>query len=122
LALHTTASGKALIAQWSRSEFDRYLDSASLKARTARSIIDGDRLRRELAEIAARGYALDDEEHSDGLRCVAAVVNDRYGLPKGSLSISDRSSHLTRERLDVLGPALMSAAQRMSIEIAAQSF
>jgi IclR family acetate operon transcriptional repressor len=50
------------------------------------------------------------------------VVNDRYGLPKGSLSISDRSSHLTRERLDILGPALMSAAQRMSLEIAAQSF
>jgi IclR family acetate operon transcriptional repressor len=122
LPLHTTASGKVLMAQWSRAEVDRYLGSAPLKARTARSIIDGDRLRRELADISMRGYALDDEEHSDGLRCVAAVVNDRYGLPKGSLSISDRSSHLPRARLDELGPALISAAQRMSMEIAAQSF
>jgi IclR family acetate operon transcriptional repressor len=122
LPLHTTASGKVLMAQWSRAEVDRYLGSAPLKARTARSIIDGDRLRRELADISMRGYALDDEEHSDGLRCVAAVVNDRYGLPKGSLSISDRSSHLPRARLVVWGPALISAAQRMSMEIAAQSF
>ncbi|WP_097093462.1 IclR family transcriptional regulator [Novosphingobium sp. Chol11] len=122
LPLHTTASGKVLMAHWSRAEFDRYLNSAPLKARTARSIIDGDRLRREMADIHMRGYALDDEEHSGGLRCVAAVVNDRYGLPKGSLSISDRSSHLARARLDELGPTLISAAQRMSMEIAAQSF
>lgn len=122
LPLHTTASGKVLMAQWRRAEVDRYLDSAPLKARTSRSIIDGDRLRNELAEISARAYALDDEEHSDGLRCVAAVVKDRYGLPKGSLSISDRSSQLTLARLNELGPTLINAAQRMSTEIATQSF
>ncbi len=122
LPLHTTASGKVLMAQWPRADFDRYINSTPLKARTARSIVDGDGLRRELEEISARGYALDDEEHSNELRCVAAVVNDRYGLPKGSLSISDRTSHLARARLDELGPALISAAQRMSVEIAVQSF
>ena len=122
LPLHTTASGKVLMAQWSRSELDRYLNNAPLTARTARSIIDGDRLRGELANIVSRGYALDDEEHSNGLRCVAAVVSDRYGLPKGSLSISDRSSQLTRARLEELGPTLISAAQRMSMEIATQHF
>jgi IclR family transcriptional regulator, acetate operon repressor len=122
LPLHTTASGKVLMAQWSRQEFDRYIASAPLKARTARSIIDGDRLREELVLIRKRGYALDDEEHSDGLRCLAAVVSDRYGLPKGSLSISDRSSQLTRTRLAELGPTLISAAQRMSMEIATHHF
>lgn len=122
LPLHTTASGKALMAHWSHSELVRYMNKAPLAARTARSIIDGDRLRSELAQIRARGYALDDEEHSDGLRCVAAVVNDRYGVPKGSLSISDRSSQLTRARLNELGPSLINAAQRMSIEVATQSF
>lgn len=121
LPLHTTASGKALMAHWSRQEFDLYLQRALLKARTARSIIDGDRLRCELAEIRDRGYALDDEEHSEGLRCAAAIVQDRYGLAKGSLSISDRSSHLTRARLGELGPTLMSAAQRMSEQVSAQS-
>jgi IclR family acetate operon transcriptional repressor len=50
------------------------------------------------------------------------VVQDRYGLPKGSLSISDRSSQLTRARLNELGPALINAAQRMSVEVATQSF
>lgn len=121
LPLHTTASGKVLMAQWSRTEFDSYLDNASLKARTSRSIIDGDCLRAELAEVRTRDFALDDEEHTDGLRCVAAVFKDRSGIPKGSLSISDRASHLTRARLNELGPALITAAERMTAQIAAQS-
>lgn len=122
LPLHTTASGKALMSHWSRGEFDRYLQRGALKARTARSIIDADKLRRELAVVLDRGYALDDEEHDNGLRCVAAIVQDRHGTPTGALSVSDRSSQLSRERLTQLGPTLMLAAEQMSSEIAAQLF
>jgi IclR family acetate operon transcriptional repressor len=43
-------------------------------------------------------------------------------LPKGALSVSDRSSRLARTRLDELGPTLVMAAQQMSSEIAAQYF
>jgi IclR family acetate operon transcriptional repressor len=122
LPLHTTASGKVVMAHWSRPELDRYLHNGSFRGRTARSIIDGDRLRQELAAIQERGYALDDEEHDVGLRCVAAMVHDRYGVPRGALSISDRSSKLARARLDDLGPTLVLAAHQMSSEIAAQYF
>jgi len=122
LPLHTTASGKALMAHWTRQEFDDYVAHASLKGRTSRSIVDADRLRRELATIRDRGYAMDDEEYDAGLRCVAAMVHDRHGLPKGALSVSDRSSRLARTRLDELGPTLVMAAQQMSSEIAAQYF
>ena len=110
------------MAQWSRSELDRYLQGAMFKGRTARSIVDGDRLRQELAVTYERGYACDDEEHDMGLRCVAAIVHDRHRTPRGALSISDRSSKLARARLDELGPSLVLAAQQMSTEIAHQYF
>jgi len=120
LPLHTTASGKVIMAHWSRQEFDRYVAFTALEGRTPRSIVDADRLREELTAIQARGYALDDEEHERGLRCVAALVYDRYGMPRGALSISDCSDKLTRPRLDDLGPSLVLAAQQMSREVAAQ--
>jgi len=122
LPLHTTASGKAIMAHWSRSEVDRYLRGDPLKSRTTRSIVDRDRLRHELVETYERGYAFDDEEHEMGLRCVAAVVHDRCGAPCGALSISDRSSRLTRARLDELGPTLVLTARQMSTEVATRLF
>ena len=122
LPLHTTASGKVLMAHWTRQEFDDYVSRSALKGRTARSIVDADRLRGELATIRERGYAMDDEEYDAGLRCVAAILHDRHGMAKGALSVSDRSLRLTRSRLDELGPTLISAARQMSREIAAQYF
>jgi IclR family acetate operon transcriptional repressor len=119
LPLHTTASGKVMMAHWSRPELDRYVQGTILKGRTERSIIDADRLRTELSKIHERGYAVDDEEHDMGLRCIAALVQDRYGMPRGALSISDRTSRLARNRLDELGPTLVLAAQQMTSEIAA---
>jgi IclR family acetate operon transcriptional repressor len=116
LPLHTTASGKVLMAQWTRDAFDRYVADVPLSARTSRSIVDADRLRDELGQIRERGYAFDDEEHSDGLRCVAAAVIDRYGMQKGALSVSDRASQLARDRFSDIGPMLMVAAQQMGRE------
>jgi len=114
LPLHTTASGKMIMAHWSAYELDRYLDRTRLNARTDRSIIDMQQMREELALIRRRGFAMDDEEHDRGLRCVAAMVFDRSGNPRGALSISDRASILTRGRLNELGPSLITAARQMT--------
>jgi IclR family transcriptional regulator, acetate operon repressor len=122
LPLHTTASGKVIMAHWTRQEFDRYVARIPLQGGTAHSIVDADRLRGELTAIQERGYAVDDEEHERGLRCVAAMVHDRHGMPQGALSISDCASRLGRARLDDLGPTLVLAAQQMSSEISAQFF
>lgn len=117
LPLHTTASGKIMMAHWSKFELDRYLERTPLYARTAQSIVDGSRLRQELALIRERGFAVDDQEHDQDLRCVAALVLDRFGTPRGALSISDRSALLTRSRMSELGPSLISAARQMSSEM-----
>ena len=118
LPLHTTAAGKVLMAHWPRDELDRFLDGRNLSRRTGKSIVDRAHIYEELASVRQRGYAFDDEEHADGLRCVAAVVLDRYGMPKASLSISDAAPRLDRVRMDELGPTLMLAAQEMGHEIA----
>jgi IclR family acetate operon transcriptional repressor len=120
LPMHTTASGKVLMAHWQQGEVERFLDRRTLAKHTTKSIVDPLAIREELAIIRQRGYAIDDQEQADGLRCVAAIVLDRYGMPKASLSISDTVSRLDRGRMDEIGPTLMLAARQMSKEITAQ--
>jgi IclR family acetate operon transcriptional repressor len=120
LPLHTTASGKVLMAHWQQDEVERFLDRRTFARRTTKSIVDPVHLREELGLIRKRGYAIDDQEQADGLRCVAAIVLDRYGMPKASLSISDTVARLDRDRMDEIGPTLMLAARQMSNEITSQ--
>ena len=120
LPMHTTASGKVLMAHWRQDELDRFLDRRFFPKNTARSIVEPLALRDELKVIRDRGYAFDDEEHADGLRCVAAIVLDRYGQPRASLSISDTTARLDKSRMGELGPTLVLAAAQMNREIAAQ--
>lgn len=117
LPMHTTASGKVIMAHWSPLELDRFLEHKELRQRTARTLVDGDRLRDELALVRERGYAIDDQEHEEGLRCVAALVRGYRGESYAALSVSDRVSSLDRLRMDELGPLLVNAARRLSDDL-----
>lgn len=114
LPLHMTASGKAMMAAWSRLDLDKYLKRVVLSGRTPQTIVDANRLREELCAVRERGFAIDDEEYDQGLRCVAAVVTDGCGPPRGAISISERCSHHPIARLREIGPSLARAAREMT--------
>ncbi len=118
LPLHTTAAGKAILAHYSCSELDAYLHASRLRPQTAKSIVDQGHLRAELELTRVRGFAVDDEEQEEGLRCVAAAIMDRLGKPQRALSISSRARFLDRRRMAELAVPLGAAARRMTAESA----
>lgn len=118
LPMHSTASGKAFMACWTEVELDDYLSEHPLMQNTSRTISNRDALRRELERIRECGFAVDDQEQSDGQRCVAAAIVDRIGRPRGAISVSDSSVRLRRPRLTELGSSLVSAARRISTDVA----
>jgi DNA-binding IclR family transcriptional regulator len=71
--VYATAVGKALLAQRPAQDV-RSLLPAKLVRFTPRTIVSRARLVDELALVAERGYAVDDEELIEGLRCVAVAV------------------------------------------------
>ena len=73
---HARASGKMLLAMADGPIRERYLASHSLQRRTANTITDITELRRELEVIRANGYAIDNEEYTEGLCCVAMPIDD----------------------------------------------
>ncbi|QBI55186.1 IclR family transcriptional regulator [Streptomonospora litoralis] len=70
----TTATGKAMLAELAPQELALRLAAGPLPRLTGHSISEPDELRRDLAAVRERGYALDEGETLDGLLCLAATV------------------------------------------------
>ena len=117
LPMHTTASGKVLLAHWADDQLSSFLRKQTLVRRTSSSIVEEHELVRELAEIRARGYAVDDQENSMGRRCVAVPVFNCHRQVRASLSITGGIARMPDSRLAALGHSLAGAAARMTSTI-----
>lgn len=70
---------------------------------TDRTLVTQSALEQDLERSRQRGYALDDEEHAVGLRCVAGVVRDETGLPIAALSLSGPAARIPNDQIKHLG-------------------
>jgi DNA-binding IclR family transcriptional regulator len=71
-------------------------------------------LRADLARTRARGYSVDDEEDSVGVRCLGVAVRGADGLPAFAISLTGPSPRLTRERIAALAPEVVATAADLS--------
>jgi IclR family acetate operon transcriptional repressor len=110
---HYTGLGKALLAAMTDDELARHLAEHSLIRQTDKTITDPDVLRTELDRVRAQGYALDDEESSVGIRCIAAPVLDQSGQTVAAVSISGSKAEFS----DDVMPAYVTAVVRTGREI-----
>jgi DNA-binding IclR family transcriptional regulator len=107
---HVTALGKAMLATLSRQELVRRYRHEELLVRTSRAIATRTALLVELERIAARGYAVDDEESRAGVRCVGAPIFGPAGDASFAFSVTTMPVHLEGERLEVVAQAVREAA------------
>jgi IclR family transcriptional regulator, KDG regulon repressor len=97
------------LAQW---KLERFTDA---------TITDGTKLLDELRASRVRGYALDLEEYSPGLHCVAAPVRDASGRTIASFSLSGPSQRFSRSQVEGDGArAVVAAAERLSQALGAR--
>jgi len=85
--LHCTALGKVLLAHSAPREVKRVL-SPPLTSFTSRTITDPEKLREELRIIRRQGYAVDREEVTRGLMCVAAPIYGHNEDVIGAISVT----------------------------------
>ena len=112
--LHCTSVGKAILAFLPNAEIQRILKNKGLPSFTPHTITTEDRLWREIAVIRERGYAIDDMEHEDHLRCVGAPIFNSKGEVFASVSISGPAERNTLKRLELMTPALLEATAEIS--------
>jgi IclR family acetate operon transcriptional repressor len=111
--MHSTAMGKAILAVGDERLVEQVIDRG-LHRKTPNTITDPLRLRSELDRIRARGFAIDDIENEEGIRCAAAAVVAADGSPLGALSISGPAQRITDERLVEIGRSLITASGDLS--------
>lgn len=114
LPAYCTAVGKAMLAFKPEEELERLLEGTTLQPWTRNTITDKDALKAHLEEVRQRGYALDNEEIIEGLRCVGAPIRDHSGQVMAALSVAGPSVRLAPERITEVIPAVVEAAAEIS--------
>ncbi|MCG0278168.1 MAG: IclR family transcriptional regulator [Thermanaeromonas sp.] len=99
LPAHCTGVGKVLLAHLPPSEVKRIITQKGLPRFTKNTITAPRALEAELAKVRAQGYAIDNEEIMDSLRCVAAPIRDHTGKVCAAISVSGPVARLEGERL-----------------------
>lgn len=111
LPAHATALGKALLAARDDDEIQSILPAA-LQPLTSRTIVDHSRLARDLARTRKRGYSVDREENTVGLRCFAVALE--YQRPaRDAISCSIPVARLSGDRESEIVEALMTAREEI---------
>lgn len=112
---HCTGLGKAMLAHLPEARARTILSEEGMPRRTAHTIVESGRLFHHLATIRSQGYALDDEEHEEGIRCIASPVFDRERQVLGAISIATLAYRVNRRKLLSFWPPLREAAEKATV-------
>lgn len=114
LPAHCTGVGKVLLAYMPPAEVKTIIERKGLSKYTRNTITDPYLLEKELQKIRHQGYAIDNEEIMDGLRCVAAPIRDHKGDVCAAISISGPAVRLDEDRLPVAIDRVTKTADEIS--------
>ncbi len=114
MPLPCTALGQAILSAMEEREVAQILHKHGLPRLTHNSIARPTKLRGALDEARKLGYAVDHEENSVGLRCVAAVIYDENVQPLAAVSVAGPTVRVTLSRLPELGKQVIEAAREIS--------
>ncbi|MCG8490871.1 MAG: helix-turn-helix domain-containing protein [Sneathiellales bacterium] len=105
--LHCSGVGKAILMLMTDQDIERIVEDRGLMRLTDKTITALPQLKSELSRSRKQGFALDDEEHAIGLRCVASVIFDEFSEPMAALSISGPAARISTDRLQELGQIVL---------------
>ncbi|OFW21491.1 MAG: hypothetical protein A3H27_16840 [Acidobacteria bacterium RIFCSPLOWO2_02_FULL_59_13] len=117
MPLHSTSSGKALLAFLPDEQAEGLLRTAGLPRSTPKTIMSFPRLKQELKKVRETGFALDNEENTVGVRCVAAPIFDRHQRVAAALSLTGPVQQITDDQLPKIAEKVREAARQMTLAL-----
>ncbi len=112
--MHVSGIGKALLA-WSAPGRGRGIVARmGLERFTPRTLVTASALEDDLTATRKRGYAFDDEERAEGMRCIAAPVFNPHGEPVAGLSVSAPGFRLDAGSVQQMGTLVARAAAQVT--------
>ncbi|BDV44499.1 IclR family transcriptional regulator [Geotalea uraniireducens] len=118
LPAYCTAAGKVQLAFLSEQELERFFTRVELSPFTPNTITDREQFKAHLREIAAKGYAVDNEELEIGVRGVAAPIKDYRNAVVGAVIISGPAIRFTDDHIrNDLVPLAQKTAVSISVKL-----
>jgi DNA-binding IclR family transcriptional regulator len=118
---YCTAVGKAMLAELPDAEVNDIVRRWGLKPITQNTITTPAALKAELRAVRSRGYAIDNEEKEEGLRCISAAVRGHSGKLFAAISVSGPAFRITKERIPEIGQIVIRTASDLSAEFGYQA-
>ena len=115
--LYCSSVGKALLSAIPDGDLSVALPRNGMRRLTANTITSRSALRDELAATRGREFAIDDEEHALGLRCVAGLVFDEIGEAMAAISISGPTARISDARIAHLGDLVRRKADEITARL-----
>ncbi len=119
--IHSTALGKALLAQLPTAELTQFITDYDFILVTPHTITNPTAFLDELQKTLLRGFALDNQENELGGRCVAAPIFDYRGEPVAAISMSVPIQRFPEEKIPEFGEKVKQAALAISLQLGANS-
>ncbi|MBP7278591.1 MAG: IclR family transcriptional regulator [Sedimentibacter sp.] len=116
LPAYTTADGKIIICYQNKDKIKNYLPKR-IPQYTNNTITNKSEFIKKLEEMKKNGYAIDNEEYVEGLKCVAAPIFDHDGKVRFSLSTTGPAFRMNEERIKELIVIIKEAANEISQRI-----
>ena len=111
--LHCSSHGKALLVDFDEDGLRAILGKDPLPRMTQRTIISVAALAEDCRQIRECGYAIDEEEFVDGVRCVSSPIRDQQGAVVASIGISAPSARFPRALQQKYGIRILEAARQI---------
>ncbi len=92
---------------------DRAIGQQAFERFTAATLISPEQLKADLRLTAQRGYAIDNQEHEDGIICIAVPILGPMGKLFGAVSVTGSIARLALSDLEAHLPTLLAAAEQI---------
>jgi DNA-binding IclR family transcriptional regulator len=116
--LHCTAHGKALLSDYDLPALRALLGRAALKGYTRTTLRSLTRLAQVVAQVRVEGFALDEGEYLDEVRCVAAPIRDAQGEIVASVGISSPLTRLHTRGIARVAAEVRKTARAITVSLA----
>ncbi|WP_251553938.1 IclR family transcriptional regulator [Neobacillus muris] len=114
LPLHSTAIGKVLLSFQDPQEIKSLLKDYHYQQQTTSTISNEAVFQKEIEKIQQQGFAVDNQENEQGVRCAAVPIFKGNGKVLAAISISTLVSRVNDQELDVFIDLLKTSCQELS--------
>jgi IclR family acetate operon transcriptional repressor len=112
--MYASGIGKALLAWYSPARIDQILRDTPPRPHTPHTLIDRAAIDEDIRLTRAKGYAVDNEERTEGMRCIAAPIFNSFGEPVAGLSVSGPAFRMQLSEADRIGALVAKAARAVT--------